>query len=69
MTTSEAGWVELSHPIDADTVRMPFLPRPETRKIPDAALRATEVTLATHVDAPRHRFPDGKGINEYPPDR
>lgn len=66
-------WLELSHPIDRETVRMPFLPRPDSRTIPDAALRATEVTLATHVgthvEAPKHRFPDGAAIDEYSPER
>lgn len=73
MPTDGDEWVELSHPIDRDTVRMPFLPRPEMRTIPDAALRATEVTTATHVgthvEAPKHRFPDGKSIDEYTPER
>jgi kynurenine formamidase len=66
-------WTELSHPIDEDTVRMPFLPAPETELVPDAALQATKVTIATHVgthiEAPRHRFPDGDGIEAYPPER
>jgi kynurenine formamidase len=41
--------------------------------VDDAALRATTVTVATHVgthiEAPRHRFEDGAGIEAYPPER
>jgi kynurenine formamidase len=69
----DAGdWTELSHPIDEDTVRMPFLPPPKMELVPDAALRATTVRVATHagthLEAPRHRFEEGDGIEAYPPE-
>ncbi|MFB6305134.1 MAG: cyclase family protein [Haloferacaceae archaeon] len=66
-------WHDLSHRIDDDVVRLPFLPAPRFEPIDEALLAATELTMATHagthVEAPRHRFPDGKGIDAYPPDR
>lgn len=73
MDVDDGDWTELSHPIDESTVRMPFLPAPETELVPEAALQATSVTIATHVgthiEAPRHRFEDGDGIEAYPPER
>lgn len=66
-------WHDLSHLIDGDVVRLPFLPAPRFEPVEEALLAATELTMATHVgthiEAPRHRFPDGKGIDAYPPGR
>lgn len=66
-------WHDLSHRIDGDVVRLPFLPAPRFAPIDEALLAATELTMATHagthIEAPRHRFPDGRGIDAYPPDR
>lgn len=66
-------WHDLTHPIDEDLVRLDFLPAPRTEPIDEALLAATELTMATHagthVEAPRHRFPDGDGIDAFPPDR
>lgn len=68
-------WVELSHSIaDGDVpAKMPFLPDPTFRSIDDASLRATEVTIATHVathlEAPIHLIPDGRSIDSYPAER
>ena len=65
-------WIDLSHPIaDGDVpAKMPFLPNPTFRPIDDAALRATEVTIATHVathlEAPCHLLDDGRSIDSYP---
>jgi hypothetical protein len=62
-----------SHPIDEDLVRLDFLPASRTEPIDEALLTATELTTATHagthVEAPRHRFPDGDGIGALPPHR
>jgi kynurenine formamidase len=66
-------WTELSHPIDAGVAKMPFLPAPTFDRIDDATLRATEVTVATHVgthlEAPRHLSADGAAIDDYPAER
>lgn len=71
--TADGEWIELSHPIDPDVVKVGFLPRPEMDVIPDASLRATRVDIATHVgthlEAPCHVIEDGKSIDEYLPDR
>lgn len=66
-------WHDLSHRIDEDVVRLPFLPAPRFAPVDEALLAATELTMATHagthIEAPRHRFEDGKGIDAYPPGR
>lgn len=66
-------WTEISHPIDGNTPKMPFLPEPGFQVIEDASLRATEVQIVTHVgthlEAPIHLFDDGATIDEYPPER
>jgi kynurenine formamidase len=66
-------WHDLSHRIDADTPRLPFLDAPRVEPLSEPLLAASELTVATHagthVEAPRHRFPDGDGIDAYPPDR
>lgn len=66
-------WHDLTHRIDADTPRLPFLDAPRVSPLEEPLLAASELTLATHagthVEAPRHRFPDGAGIDAYPPGR
>ncbi len=66
-------WHDLTHRIDADTPRLPFLDAPRITALDEPLLEASELTIATHagthVEAPRHRFPDGDGIDAYPPDR
>lgn len=66
-------WHDLTHRIDADTPRLPFLDAPRVTSLEEPLLAASELTIATHagthVEAPRHRFPDGAGIDAYPPDR
>lgn len=70
---SNGDWIELSHPLNQNTVKVPFLPSPELRSIDDASLQATAITIATHVgthiEAPCHLRDGGKGIDEYPADR
>lgn len=67
------GWIELSHPIDEDAPRVSFLSPPAFTRVEDASLRATAVSIPTHVgthlEAPRHLHEDGKTIDEYPADR
>jgi kynurenine formamidase len=66
-------WHDLTHRIDADTPRHPFLDEPRVTSLEEPLLAASELTIATHagthVEAPRHRFPDGAGIDAYPPGR
>ncbi|MFB6168349.1 MAG: cyclase family protein [Haloferacaceae archaeon] len=66
-------WHDLTHRIDADTPRLPFLDEPRVASLEDPLLAASELTIATHagthVEAPRHRFSDGAGIDAYPPGR
>jgi kynurenine formamidase len=66
-------WHDLTHRIDADTPRLPFLDAPRVDPLSEPLLAASELTIATHagthVEAPRHRFPDGDGVDAYPPDR
>jgi kynurenine formamidase len=69
----ETEWKEISHPIDRNIPKMPFLSEPEFRVIEDASLRATEIRIVTHVgthlEAPIHLFDDGASIDEYPLER
>jgi kynurenine formamidase len=66
-------WHDLTHRIDTDTPRLPFLDAPRITALEEPLLAASELTVATHagthVEAPRHRFPDGAGIDSYPPGR
>ena len=66
-------WHDLTHRIDADTPRLPFLDAPRVTSLEEPLLAASELVVATHagthVEAPRHRFPDGAGIDAYPPSR
>ncbi len=66
-------WHDLTHRIDADTPRLPFLDAPGIASLEEPLLAASKLTIATHagthVEAPRHRFPDGAGIDSYPPGR
>jgi kynurenine formamidase len=66
-------WHDLTHRIDGDTPRLPFLDGPRVTSLEEPLLAASELTIATHagthVEAPRHRFPDGAGIDAYPPGR
>ena len=45
----------------------------QIRKMPQDPLNVTEIQIichvGTHVDAPRHFFPDGPGIDQIPLDR
>lgn len=66
-------WHDLTHRIDADTPRLSFLDAPRIASLEEPLLAASQLTIATHagthVEAPRHRFPDGAGIDSYPPGR
>jgi kynurenine formamidase len=66
-------WVDLSHPLDAGTPRLPLFPAPRferIRSLPEHPLNLTRmemvVHVGTHVDSPRHFFDDGPAFEEIP---
>lgn len=65
----DGTWIDLSHGIDEGTVGLPFLPKPVVEPEPEPTMRATRLTMATHVgthvEAPYHLFDDGRTIDEY----
>lgn len=71
-----APWVDLSHPLDALTPRVPVFPAPSVERIRNVAEHRLNVTrigmvvhVGTHVDSPRHFFDDGPAFDEIPIDR
>ena len=79
MSGSAAGgsWIDLTEPLDAGGLVYPdVLPAPTLEPItgegdgrPHVSLLTTTTHSGTHVDAPRHFFPDGATIDELPLER
>lgn len=70
------GWLDISHPLNEDLARVSFFPQPRFYRImsmPEKPLNVTEIQVAchvgTHVDAPRHFFPDGPTFEAIPLER
>jgi len=72
----KSGWIDISLPIYAGMIGGPRDPLVEMKLIRDPAkgdpVTMSQVTMSchtgTHIDAPRHFFPDGAGIDELPLD-
>lgn len=69
-------WVDLSHPLSANTPRVPSFPPPifdHVRSLPQDLLNVTRmemvVHIGTHVDAPNHFFLDAPAMDEVPLER
>lgn len=69
-------WVDLSHPLDARTPRVPVFPAPgieRIRSLREHRLNVTRIDMVvhvgTHVDSPRHFFDDGPAFDEIPVER
>ena len=65
--------VDLAHPLDAGTPRLPIFPAPRferIRSLPEHTLNLTRTEMVahvgTHVDSPRHFFNDGPAFGEIP---
>lgn len=73
MLDADGEWVELSQ--SERSRRGPHAVSPPSRDADDSRRRASRdrgtiaTHVGTHVEVPKHRFPDGKTIDEYPPER
>lgn len=69
-------WIDLSHPLNPATPRVPSFPPPVfelIRRLPDDPLNVTRmemvVHIGTHLDAPRHFFLDAPALDQIPLER
>jgi len=74
---SKSGWIDISYPLSKEMLHWPHDPVPPsveatTFNPEDATVTMTQMTInthhGTHIDAPRHFFPEGKTIDEMPVD-
>ena len=76
--TAKSDWIDISYPLSQDMLHWPHDPiAPHIDWIYDPKSQDRPITMAqlninphhgTHVDAPRHFFPDGATIDEMPLD-
>jgi len=66
-------WIDLSHPLNCDTPRVPLFPEPvfeQIYRMPERPINVTRmdmvVHIGTHVDSPRHFFLDGPALEDVP---
>ncbi len=67
------GFYDLSHPIESGMTFFPGDPEPRValgRGTPPWQVSALELGThtGTHIDAPRHRFPERRAISDFPPE-
>ena len=69
-------WVDLTHPFSTSVPRSAMFPPPRFSyfaQMPEKPLNVTHmetiVHMGTHVDAPRHFYADGPGMDEIPIER
>ena len=77
MAAEKAKWIDISYPLSKDMLHWPHDPIPpsvesNTFTPEDATITMTQMTInthhGTHIDAPRHFFPEGKTIDDMPLD-
>jgi arylformamidase len=72
MNIHKSGWIDISVPLDASTPHWPGDPAVELHSEEHGSFRTTTLRLSshsgTHIDAPRHFFPEGAAIEAMPPD-
>ncbi|MBR0776053.1 cyclase family protein [Bradyrhizobium diazoefficiens] len=73
---ADGTWVDLTHPFSAAVPRSAAFPPPKFSyfaQMPERPLNVTQmetiVHMGTHVDAPRHFYADGPGMDEIPIER
>ena len=75
MAAEKAKWIDISYPLSKDMLHWPHDPIPpsvesNTFTPEDATITMTQMTInthhGTHIDAPRHFFPEGKTIDDMP---
>ncbi len=69
-------WIDLTHRFSSEVPRSALFPPPSLQlfaKMPEAPLNISQletiVHVGTHVDAPRHFYSDGPGMDQVPLDR
>lgn len=69
-------WIDLTHSFSSQVPRAPLFPEPQFShfaKMPEADFNISElktvVHMGTHVDAPRHFYEDGPGMDQIPVER
>jgi arylformamidase len=74
---AESKWIDISYPLSEDMIHWPHDPVPpdvktNSRTSEEGTLTMSQMTInshhGTHVDAPRHFFPNGACIDEMPLD-
>jgi len=72
---AESQWIDISYPLSEDLIHWPQDPVPPDIKTNTVTTEEHSITMSqmtinthhgTHVDAPRHFFPDGTSIDEMP---
>jgi arylformamidase len=72
---AESKWMDISYPLSEDLIYWPQDPVPPDIKTKTSTSDEHSITMSqmtinthhgTHVDAPRHFFPDGTSIDEMP---
>ena len=73
---TDEKWVDLTHPFSTSVPRSAMFPPPKFSyfaQMPERPLNITHmetiVHMGTHVDAPRHFYADGPGMDEIPLER
>ncbi len=73
-SSQKRGWIDITVPVHNGMVRWPGSPKTRIRRIKDV-IRGGSSTVSelvmgchagTHVDAPRHYFPSGCGVDHLP---
>ena len=72
----DENWIDLTHPFSPSVPRSALFPPPRFSyfaQMPERPLNVTHmetiVHMGTHVDAPRHFYADGPGMDEIPLER
>jgi len=75
-SSHKRGWIDITVPIHDGMVRWPGSPKTRIRRIKDVARGGSSTVselamgchTGTHVDAPRHYFSSGCGVDQVPPE-
>jgi arylformamidase len=77
MRSKKSAWIDISYPLSEDMLFWPQDPVPPDIKsishtTEEGVITMSQMTInthhSTHIDAPRHFYPDGKSIDEMPLD-
>ncbi len=77
MAAEKGKWIDISYPLSKDMIYWPHDPVPpsvvsNSMTVEEGTITMTQMTInthhSTHIDAPRHFFPDGQTIDQMPLD-